>query len=230
MNVPARALLLLVVAGALWTGDRLLISPSRKLHAAPLHHAPLAPAPVSNIAIDTPFGPMPPPGAPSAVPWSGFDSSGTPWSFPGFNCWESVNAYTCGDPDCFQYSAWPSETLPNPDDPRAWDRLESSLHPGDVVEFIAHIHLLNGTISNTVYHVHLCIAPGGLMGGANNEPAFAPSYGVPYYTNRWFTCTSRAYYAALRAAEPDWSAIGYPRTYTVVVFHHPWWCDELSAK
>src|SRR5690242_11776544 len=114
MTLGGRLLLGFIVAGALWAGNRMLVNPSRLVRGAAIQRTVPVPAIDQRRAMETPFGPMPPPGASSARPWDGFDAAGTPTSFPAFNCWESVNAFTAGEPDCFDYSSWPEEPILHP--------------------------------------------------------------------------------------------------------------------
>jgi hypothetical protein len=141
-----------------------------------------------------------------------------------------VNLLTSGSVDDSIYTSWPMECVSNPDDPATWDNLERTLRVGDVVEFIAHVDLGKGRVWDTLFHVHLCISEGGLMGGANNEPAFRVKDHIPYYTGRWYVCTSRQYYAAFCAVQPEWAAAGRPQTCSVRVYRRPWWDDELSTR
>lgn len=217
-------LVLLTMIALLVVTERRVLSRTRWLPAE--MHAPLAgpatlraesPAP----AFDSAFGPLPPPGAASTKPWSGLDSRGSAVSIPPLNCYESVNYLTTGNPQNFLYRTWPADMLQALDDPATFDRLEESLHVGDVVEFRAHWRASNGAMTESTFHVQLCVAAHGMMGGANNEPRFDLIHGVPSYTHRWALCTTREYYAAARAMDAEWISFGRPMTYSICVYRRP---------
>jgi len=164
---------------------------------------------------------VPPLGTSSAVPWKGVDFAGQAREVPPFSCFESVNYLTTGDATKCAYRSWPSEDLTNLDESATWDALEESLKTGDVVEFVAKVRINGGTTTTSPFHAQLCVAEGGLMAGANNEPRFRLVNGVPSGTNVWNVCTSRQYYLAARDMDAMWAAYGNEHTYRVVVYRHP---------
>ncbi|MEM9692060.1 MAG: hypothetical protein AAGA56_05925, partial [Myxococcota bacterium] len=80
--------------------------------------------------------------------------------------------------------------------PKDFDVLEADLKKGDVVALFRGPRPSKEEreqIPGTAVHVHTCLR-GIQMYGANNEPT--PPAPAPSATNRWFLCTSRAYYLA----------------------------------
>ena len=148
-----------------------------------------------------------------------------------FNCFESVNYMMTGNPNLFAYREWPTEKISTQttDDWAMWVELQSSLRPGDVVEFHIRQRIANGEWSDGVCHAQLCIAAGGVMYGANTEPRFEIANGAPSPTRRWWLCSPRDYYEALRSVDADWEKIGHEREYSVWVYRKPITLCELAT-
>jgi len=164
---------------------------------------------------------VPPLGTSSGVTWKGQDLAGNGREVPAFSCFESVNYLTTGDPTLCVYRSWPMEILENLEESATWDTLEQSLRKGDVVEFIAKVRVQGGDVTTSPFHAQLCVAEGGLMAGANNEPRFRLLNGIPSGTNVWDVCTSRQYYLAARDMDENWAVFGNEHTYRVVVYRQP---------
>jgi hypothetical protein len=163
---------------------------------------------------------LPPPGTPCSLAWDGFNAHGSLFQISAFNCFESVCYLTSGDPSNFAYRAWPSESVAELD-AIAWPGFEKNLHRGDVVEFIVRARERNGRSWSTPFHAQICAADGGLMVGANNEPRFIISHGVPTETMRWAFCTTHQYYDALKGVDQAWRDCGEEHTYSLVVHKQP---------
>ncbi len=164
---------------------------------------------------------IPPLGTTSASVWKGRDAAGHELEVPACSCFESVNYLTTGSATQNVYRSWPVEVLENLQASSTWDNLEHSLRVGDVVEFVARVKSKTGPDRIGEFHAHICVAEGGLMAGANNEPRFRLINGIPSETNVWDVCTSRQYYLAARAMDQNWAASGRDHTYQIKVYRRP---------
>ena len=231
MTRSAKVLVLLGISAFIAANERRVLSHTHWGRRETVMREPAAPRRGTDdkVAMDSPFGAIPPPGTSSACDWKGVDTGGRPVLMTALNCYESVNYLTSGEPGDFLYRTWPGETLSALDDPATWDRLENSLRVGDVVEFMAHWRASNGSMEASTFHTQLCVGPNGLMGAANNEARFDVINGMPTYTQRWALCTTRQYYAAARSMDQAWTAFGRPMTYSIRVYRRPWWNGKIAA-